>query len=152
MRRSTIILAVSILILAGASASCSATRSPSAKATARGAAVEQGALQLVSVAQRIEDNRIHLDVTVGNPHAEAASGVRLLYRILVSNDPESLEIARSQEEVAVEIAAGAQATVSMLLPPQAGQRGGFGTFLHAHAIRLGTKTLPLPPNWRAAGS
>jgi len=108
-----------------------------------------GRLDLAGVNQRLEDNSMHLDVTVANPFAEAVSGVRVLYRILVTPDPDTKEITRSQEVFETTLEPGEKKTVTLTLPPQAGQRGNFGTFLHAYAVRRGSEALPLPPKWRA---
>lgn len=140
--RLTPILCCALLL---ATASCS-TRSP--EAVADPLERDFGRLPLVQATQRIEESELFLDITVENPFAETVEGVRVLYRVLVSKDPESLEIARTQHESDAVLAPGARTQVSILLPRQAGQRGSFGAFAHAFAQRRGATDMPLPPLWR----
>ncbi len=141
MRNASILLALSFLLCA-----CAAQRPD--RHGSDPLVDSYGRLDLVSARQRMDGDKMQLHVTVKNSFAEPVTGVRLLYRLLVNKEPDSPEIVRSQVESDAVLAPGAEATVDIELPPQAGQRGGFGSFLQAFAVRRGGQVQPLPPYWR----
>lgn len=145
-RRPLLLLIAAPLALVLASVGCSTARTPPATAAAEN---PDARLPIASVMQRLEDGKLLLDISVTNPHGETVHGVRVLYRILVNTDPDSKEIARTQREFALELAPGDEQTVTLALPPQAGERGAFGTFLHVFAGRLGERVMPLPAQWQS---
>lgn len=142
MRNASILLALSLLLCA-----CAAQRP--ATPDADPLVDEYGRLDLVSAKQRLEGDRMQLRVTVRNSFAEPVTGIRVLYRLLVNKEPDSPEIVRTQVESDEVLAPGAEANLDLDLPPQAGQRSGFGSFLQAFAQKRGGKVLPLPPHWRS---
>lgn len=139
---------VVFFVLAFGAVGCSAASIPPAATPA--VAVDpdtlHGRLRLTGVAQRMANDSLHLDITVANPFEEPVKGLRVLYRILLSQDEKAAEVARTQSVFDHEIAAGGEATVTITLPPQAAQRG-FGTFLHVYAVERGGTPLPAPPDW-----
>lgn len=120
-----------------------------AAAPAGGPGEPTGKLEIVKASQRIEGDQLHLAVTVRNPFPETATGLRVLFQLRVSRDPESAEVVRAQEETDDVLAPGAEAVLQLPLPRQAGQRGSFGSFLHVYARRVGAADVPPPPDWRA---
>lgn len=108
-----------------------------------------GQLRLVGVTTALEGADRVLSVTVANPYEKPVVGVRLIYRVLSTRDPESAEIARNQDEIAATIEPGQQASFELSLPPEAGQ-AGFGSFLHVFAAKLGEEDMPPPPFWTPA--
>jgi hypothetical protein len=141
MRIAALLLALPLI-----TAACSASRPGSPPADP--AVAEYGRLDLVKATQRIEGDRMFLDLTVRNSFSEPVNGVRVLFRLLVSKDPESMEIVRAQEVTDDVLAPGAETKIPLALPRQAGQRGTFGTFVHAFAVMRGGTSLPTPPEWR----
>lgn len=141
MRNASILLALSLLLCA-----CAAQRPDNHRSDPL--VDSYGRLELVSARQRMVDDKMQLHVTVKNAFSEPVTGVRVLYRLLVNKEPDSPEIVRSQVESDAVVAPGAEAAVDIELPPQAGQRSGFGSFLQAFAVKRGGKALPLPPYWR----
>lgn len=140
-------IAAILLILSLLTTGCAAGRQ--AGSPAAGLADPTGKLEIVKASQRIEGDQLHLAVTVRNPFPETVTGVRVLFQLRVSRDPESAEIVRAQEESDDVLAAGAETVLQLPLPRQAGQRGGFGSFLNVYARRIGATEVPLPPDWRS---
>ncbi len=108
-----------------------------------------GQLRLVRVTTALEGTERVLSVTVANPYAEPVVGVRLIYRVLTTRDPESPEIARNQDEIAATLAPGQEGSFELRLPPEAGQ-AGFGSFLQVFAAKLGEADMTPPPFWTPA--
>ena len=142
MRTSLLLLLLPMALTAG----CAATQPVAPPADEL--ETRYGKLERVKALQSIENDQLHLEVTVRNPFAEPVVGVRLLFRLLVSRDPDALEIVRKQKVHDGDLAPGAEVTIDLALPRQAGQRGSFGTFLEAFAVERGGKSLPLPPQWQ----
>jgi len=110
---------------------------------------EFGRLTITKAHQRLENDRMYLDLSMKNRFPEPVHGFRVLYRILVNADADSLEVVRKQVEADDVIAPGAEHSLTMELPRQAGQRGSFASYLHAFAVRRGNTAMPEPPHWRA---
>lgn len=106
-----------------------------------------GQLALVRAVTQLSSDGTTLALTLKNPYLEPVHGVRVVYRVLVSREADAAEVARTQSSFSDTIEPGKEATVSISLPPQAGQ-AGFGTFVHAFAMRRGDRDMTPPPFWR----